>query len=401
MQRGSPDDLAARAKATALALGFDRAGVARLAPTAESRFLPDWLARGFHGEMAYLARNVEKRVDPRALLDGSARSALVVSLIYDQPPLVASRDGGSGNEPHPPSGLPVGARALSTSLACGSRSSDEVDCPGAIGAGASAGAPSARIAKYAGGPDYHDVLLDRLKAVGTALEAIAARPMRWRAYVDTGPLLERVLAAEAGLGWIGKNTCLIDPALGSYAFLGVLISDLELSPDAREPDHCGTCRACLDACPTGAFPEPYVLDASRCLSYTTIELRGAIPEPLRAAQGDWVFGCDVCQDVCPWNLRTRRVLPDDRGGLRTALARHESWKRATLAWLLDLDENAWRAASRRTALRRAKRRGLVRNAIVAAGNAGDASLRPALERHASGSDPLLAEHARWALARLD
>jgi len=190
----------------------------------------------------------------------------------------------------------------------------------------------------------------------------------------------------------------IDAELGSYFFLGVLASDLDLAPDEREPDHCGTCRACLDACPTNAFPEPHVLDATRCLSYTTIELRGAIPEPLRAAQQDWVR-CDICQDVCPWN--------SDRGA-RSARRRRPARAACspagvvapTLAWLLALDEDAWRSATRRSALRRAKFRGLVRNALIAAGNAGDRSLIPLIERHAQGGDALLAEHARWALAQL-
>ncbi|RIL05885.1 MAG: tRNA epoxyqueuosine(34) reductase QueG [Proteobacteria bacterium] len=344
-----------RLRALALALGFDRAGIAQLGPTPESRRYPDWIARGRHGEMAWMERNVEPRVDPRALFEG-ARSALVVALVYDRA------------EPEP-----APARAASA---------------------------TGRVARYAGGADYHDVMKERLRALGEALEALAARPVRWRAYVDTGPLLERVVAAQAGLGWIGKNTCLIDPELGSFLFLGALVCDLELVPDAREPDHCGTCRACLDACPTDAFPEPYALDASKCLAYTTIELRGAIPEPLRAPQGDWVFGCDVCQDVCPWNRRTRRTIPPDRGGLRAALAAPPAWVRPALAWLLSLDEDAWRAATRRTALRRAKHRFLLRNALVAAGNSGDRSLVPAIERHLHGPDALLAEHARWALERL-
>jgi epoxyqueuosine reductase len=345
------DALGERLKEIALALGFDRAGIARLGPTRDSAFFRTWIERGYHGEMGWLARRVEERVDPRGLFAGAC-SALVVGLVYDR----------EGAAPRAPA--------------------------------------DARVARYAGGVDYHDVLLERLRAVGTALEALVQAPVRWRAWVDTGPVLERVLAAEAGLGWIGRNTCLIDPELGSFLFLGALATDLALDADARVPDHCGSCRACLDACPTGAFPEPYVLDATRCLSYTTIELRSEIPAPLRAPQGEWVFGCDVCQDVCPWNTRSRRVIPPDRAGLRAALAPREEWRRPTLAWLLSLDEDAWRGATRRTALRRTKYRGLLRNAIVAAGNTGDASLRPALERFASGEDPLLAEHARWALDRL-
>ena len=214
-------------------------------------------------------------------------------------------------------------------------------------------------------------------------------------------MLERAAAAGAGLGWIGKNTCLIDRTLGSHLLLGVVLCDLELPPDAAEPDHCGSCRACLDACPTGAFPEPYVLDATRCLAYTTIELRGAIPEPLRAAQGRRVFGCDVCQEVCPWNQRRTRARPPDPAGLRRRLEPRAPWREPALAWLLGLSELGWRAAARDTALRRARWRGLLRNALVAAGKSGAASLAPLVRRHAEGADPLLAEHARWALARLE
>jgi epoxyqueuosine reductase len=257
------------------------------------------------------------------------------------------------------------------------------------------------VARYAGGDDYHHVMTERLAAVATALEALVGRALRSKAYVDTGPVLERVLGAYAGLGWIGKNTCLIDARLGSYFFLGVLLTELELPADAREPDHCGTCRACLDACPTQAFPRPYVLDATRCLSYTTIELRGAIPEPLRAAQGSWIFGCDVCQEVCPWNQRPGRSLPVDRLGLRRRLVPRREWVGPSLAWLLGLDEDAWRAATRGTALRRAKYRGLLRNALIAAGNSGERSLLPSVRCHARSRDPLLAEHARWALRRLE
>ncbi|MCZ6464929.1 MAG: tRNA epoxyqueuosine(34) reductase QueG [Proteobacteria bacterium] len=342
-------------KSLALALGFDLAGVARALPSAETRFLRDWIARGFAGEMDYLVRRVAERVDPREVMEG-ATSVVAVGLVYD-----------TGSE--------AGARETRP-------------------------APTGAVARYAGGEDYHDVMGDRLAALEAGVEALAGRPIRTRAYVDTGPVQERVFAAYGGLGWIGKNTCLIHPRLGSYLYLGVLLTDLELEPDAREPDHCGSCRACLDACPTDAFAEPYVLDATRCISYTTIEARGAVPEELRAAHGDRVFGCDVCQEVCPWNQRRAREIPPDPLGLRARLAPHEQWRRPSLEWVLGLDEDAWRHVTRRSALRRAKHRGLLRNALVAAGNSGDASLGPLVERFAAGPDEMLAEHARWALERL-
>jgi epoxyqueuosine reductase len=445
-----PSELAERVKALALALGFDRAGIARLEPTRESEAFRSWLARGHHGEMSWLARKIEERVDPRKVMEG-ARSALVVGLVYDQAPSsprqadrldhpASAREAGARSEPKAsevnrfaaaqqpnrpeadsrsePKASEVNrfaaaqqpnrpeADSRSEPTASPPRQSDRLEhrpAPAKQARAASAASEVnsyGRIARYAGGDDYHDVMRERLRAVGDALEPLAGRAVRWRAYVDTGPLLERVLAAQAGLGWIGKNTCLIDPELGSYLFLGVLLCDLELLAGAREPDHCGSCRACLDACPSAAFPVPYELDATRCLSYTTIELRDAIPESLRAGQGDWVFGCDVCQEVCPWNTRARREVPADRGGLRSRLAARPEWRAPPLAWLLELDEAAWRSATRQTALRRAKWRGMLRNALVAAGNSGDGSLRPHLERHASGADPLLAEHARWALGQL-
>ncbi len=341
-----------RIQALALAVGFDLAGVAPARPTPETHFLREWIARGYAGEMRWLARRTEERVDPRRVLAG-VESIVAVGLVYDP-------------------GGPAPAR------------------PG-----------TGDVSRYAGGEDYHAVLLEGLCALELGLEALAQRPVRSRAYVDTGPVQERVFAALAGLGWIGKNTCLIHPRLGSYVFLGVLLTDLPLAPGAREPDHCGTCRACLDACPTQAFVAPYVLDATRCLSYTTIELGGAIPEELRGAHADHLFGCDVCQEVCPWNARRAREVPPDAAGLRARLAPRAEWVRPALAWVLGLDEGAWRAATRGTALRRAKHRGLLRNAIVAAGNSGDASLAPALEKLACGEDALLAEHARWALARLE
>lgn len=347
----SPDaPLTQRIKSLALALGFDAVGVTEARARPETRYLRDWLEQGYGGVMHYLERRVDERVDPRKYLP-EARSIVSVALCY------APR--------------------------------------------ADTGPPGA-IARYAGGDDYHEVLRDRLHALANALEPLAGRPVVARAVVDTGPVQERVHAAYAGLGWIGKNSCLIHPTLGSHLFLGELITDLALAPDARLEDRCGTCRACLDACPTDAFAAPYVLDATRCIAYTTIEDEGPIPEPLRAGHGDRVFGCDVCQDVCPWNGSGRGAAPlADPLALRERLAPRDAWRAPTLRWLLELDEDAWAAATSRTAIRRAKRRMLVRSAIVAAGNAGDPDLRPALERHAAGDDALLAEHARWALGRLD
>ncbi len=340
-----------RAKGLALALGFDLAGVARALPTPETEFLRDWLARGYAGEMGYLARRVDERVDPRRVLEG-ARSVVAVGLVYDPGPRDPTRPG-------------------------------EGD-----------------VARYAGGEDYHDVMGDRLRALESGLEALVPEPVRTRSYVDTGPVQERVFAAHAGLGWIGKNTCLIHPALGSYVFLGVVLTDLEMEPDAREPDHCGSCRACLDACPTDAFAAPHVLDATRCISYTTIEARGAIDPALRSGQGDRVFGCDVCQEVCPWNLRERRQVPPDTQGLRRRLRPRPEWVRPSLRWILELSEEEWRGATHATAVGRARFRGLMRNALVAAGNSGDGKLADSIRRHVQGGDPLLEEHARWALDRL-
>lgn len=338
--------------ATARALGFDAVGVAPAEPPPHADFLREWLARGYAGEMAWLARRAAEREDPRRVLPG-ARSVVVVGLVYD---------------PGPEAGdAPAQSRG--------------------------------KVARYAGGADYHDVLGERLERLEQEIASLAPGT-RTRSYVDTGPVLERPLAARAGLGWIGKNTLLISPALGSYLFLGVVLTDLALLSDAPEPDHCGSCRACLDACPTDAFAAPYVLDASRCLSYSTIELRGSIPEPLRAPQEDRVFGCDVCQEVCPWNNRAARRVPPDTGGLRAALAPRAAWREPRLDRLLALDATSFGELAGGTALTRSRWRGLLRNALIAAGNSGDGSLREAVRQHAESDDALLAEHARWALTRL-
>lgn len=343
----------ALAKGLALALGFDRVGIAPADPPEHGARFREWVERGYAGEMGYLARRVSERLDPREVLPG-ARTVLCVALRY--------ADRGIPTAPPPPT--------------------------------------QGRVARYAAGIDYHEVMGKRLRHLGTALELLVGDSLRWRAYVDTGPVLEREFAAKAGLGWIGKNTCLIDPRIGSYFFIGVLLCDFEFVVDQPQGDHCGSCRACLDVCPTDALREAHLLDATRCLAYTTIELRGAIPAPLRAPQENWVFGCDLCQEVCPWNQR--RGGPEEAvSPLREMLTVAEAWRAPALSWLLALDEEAWRAATRKSAMRRAKYAGLLRNALVAAGNSGDSTLLPQVERHTRSGDRLIAEHALWARAQLE
>ena len=352
-------NLPERVRSLGRALGFDRVGFAAAEPGPHAEFLREWLGRGYAGEMRWLEQRIDEREDPARYLPG-ARSVIAVALVYD-------------------AGDPVEA---------------EAPAPG-----------RARVARYARGVDYHELMGDRLRAYRAGLEALVGHPVAAKASVDTAPVLERGLAAAAGLGWIGRNTLLIDPELGSHLFLGTLVTDLALPPDAPLADHCGTCRACLDACPTDAFPEDYVLDATRCLSYATIEQRGPTAPGLAAAQGAWVFGCDVCADVCPWNQRSRRSPPADPLGLRAQLAARPAWREPTLAWVLGLDEDAWRDVTRHSALRRARHRALLRNALHAAANVdprADPSeeLVAALRRHAAADDAELARLARDALARL-
>ena len=341
--------LAARAKELAFEAGFDIAGVADAAAPRELAFFAEWVARGHAGEMAYLTTQVARRSDVRTAFPW-ARSVLSVALQYDTP--------------HP----------YSTDAA---------------------GVPPERgwLSRYAWGDDYHDVMRAMLDRVVAALRAEAG-PLEARAYADTGPIVERAYAAAAGVGAWGKNTCLLHPEHGSWFFLGEVVTDLEMEPDAPRPDMCGTCTACLDACPTGALPAPYVLDATRCISYLTIELKGAIPEERRRGIGRHVFGCDICQDVCPWNRRRRRHGP-------AAFEPRPGNAAPDLGALASLDDEAFRERFRRSPVKRAKRRGLLRNVAVAIGNAGDDRHRPALERLAGDTDPVVREHASWALRRLD
>jgi len=339
------EGLAARAKALALEAGFDLAGIAAADSPRELAFFGEWVARGYAGEMAYLATQVKKRSELRAAFPW-ARSVIAVGLQYDTP---------------------------------GPYSTEAAQDRGWI-------------ARYAWGDDYHDVMVTMLGRLADRLTE-AAGPFRSRVYVDTGPIVERAYAAAAGLGAWGKNTCLLHPEHGSWFFLGEVVTDLDLAPDAPRPDMCGSCTACLDACPTGAFPAPYVLDATRCISYLTIEVKGALPEDRREGLGRQVFGCDICQDVCPWNRRRRH-----RGA--GAFEARPGLQSPDLTELAGLDEEAFRARFRKSPVKRAKRRGLLRNVAVAIGNARDASRRPVLERLAGDQDPIVREHAQWALARL-
>ncbi len=299
-----------RIKAHAYALGFDLVGIATLGPVETAPAFERWLDAGYDGEMGYLKRGAAKRADTRLPVSG-ARSAVVVALDY----------GGK--------------------------------------------APDGPVARYARGDDYHDLMAERLNELHALVEREAGRDVAGKAYVDTGPILERDLARKAGLGWFGKNTNLINPKLGSFFFLGELLLDLELAPDAPfDAEHCGSCRACLDACPTQAFVEPGMLDATRCISYLTIELKGEIPVEFRAAiaEGGHLYGCDVCQDVCPWNVKFAREVREPSFQPRLAIAGKDA--RTLAAEILAWREEEFRAAFKSSAMRRAKLAGLRRNAAV-------------------------------------
>jgi epoxyqueuosine reductase len=359
--------------------GFDLCGVAPVGEFDDLAHLPEWLARDYAGEMNYL-RDL-RRADPRLVLDG-ARSLIVVGLNYNAP-------------------QPRTAEAL---------------------ANASSETPRGWISRYAWGDDYHETIREKLDALVAAMRAQFGEPFDARAYVDTGAILERVAAKYAGIGWLAKNTCLINQELGSWLFLGVIISTLALEPtlgpgEAPPRDLCGSCTRCLDACPTQAFAAPYVLDARRCISYLTIELRGAIPEELRSQMGAHVIGCDICQDVCPWNRKapvTQLSAFQPRQFPAAASEDGEAkigngWSlfAPELEWLASLDQQQFSESFRHSAVKRAKWRGLVRNACVALGNAeiardsaSYARVVSLLERRASSDEALIAEHAQWALDRI-
>jgi epoxyqueuosine reductase len=345
--------------------GFHLAAIAPVTAPRRYQAYRAWLAAGMHGTMAYMAADahVEGRGDLRRLL-ADARTAVVVALAYAGPGVAPAAD----------------------------------DAPGVDDAPARP--PRGLVAGYARGRDYHGVLKQRLWHMAAAITALTGRDVAARPCVDSAPVLERDLAEAAGLGFTGKNTMLITPGLGSYTLLGELLLDVEVAATpigTRDvAQRCGTCRACLDACPTQAFPAPFVLDARRCVSYLTIEHRGSIPPALRPGLGRMIFGCDVCQDVCPFNARApRRHAPDPA----LAPATPDSGA-PDLVRLLALGSNQHRRLVEGTALRRASREQLVRNACVALGNAGDASAVPALARLLEDRSAVVRGHAAWALGRL-
>jgi len=378
-------------------VGFDLCGVADPEALAELANLPEWLARGYAGEMKYMQD--ARRMNPRLVLEG-VRSVIVVAVNYNSA------------QPHS-TDVPLYA--------------DEES-------------PRGWISRYAWGDDYHEAVGGKLDGLVAAMRAQFEEPFEARAYVDTGPVLERVAAKHAGLGWLAKNTCLINQELGSWLFLGVILTTLDLAPSVSPgelppADLCGNCTLCLDACPTEAFAAPYVLDARRCISYLTIELRGAVPLDLRAGMGRHLFGCDICQDVCPWNRRAAVTGAPAFAPWQMERARnskHEIRKSGTaegstvaaeralgqrtnvsllapeVEWIAGLSQEEFSAAFRRSAVKRAKWRGMVRNACIALGNAqlprdsaARAHVMHLLESLAQSPDELIAEHARWALERIE
>ena len=339
--RGIPSHVGTREEtivAEARAIGFAHAGCAALGPLPHASFMAEWLAEGRAGDMAYLPRRAAERLDARRAFPW-ARA--LVSLAYPYRP------------PPPPAG------DWRQSL---------------VG----------RVAAYARGADYHDHVLALCGRLGARLTTLFPGA-RFLGYVDTGPIVEREWAMRAGLGWIGKNTLLLERSAGSYFFLAELVTDLDLDDAPLPADHCGTCTRCMGACPTGALDVAYQMDPRRCLAYLTIEHRGAIPVQLRPRLENWIFGCDLCQTACPWNAVATEA---------------DEWLAPHLPSLLALDEDGFRSRFGRSAVTRAKRRGLLRNVAVALGNSGNPDAVPALAAALGDREPLVRGHAAWALGRL-
>ena len=351
---GTPAILAADIKQRARELGFDLVGITTADPPPHAAQFQQWLANGSHGEMGYMAKNADKRVAPTEVLP-NARSIVVVAINYF-----------TGPAPHP------------------------VPLPAMRGEGVRR-TGEGKVARYAWGErDYHDIMAEKLEALVTALRELGGSDAKALWYMDTGPIFERDLAQRAGIGFIGKHTNLINRSLGNWLFLGEVLTNLELPADPPERPRCGTCRRCLDACPTGALVAPYQLDARRCISYLTIELKGAIPVELRSVIGDRVFGCDDCLEICPWNRFARQ----------SSVREFRHRELPPLTEFLSWDEQKFRDFFRGTPIFRTKRRGFLRNVCVVLGNIGEASALPALERALSDPEPLVREHAAWAVEQI-
>jgi len=349
-------DLKALVKSAAEQAGFDLAGIAPAGDAHELEYFPEWIVAGHAGEMKYLEARDQRGDLKRGALSRVApwaRSVIVCAINY--------------NTAHP----------YSTQLHDRDRG---------------------WISRYAWShEDYHDAVLCRLKKVEAALRDLVPgeqpATLTTRSYVDTGPIVERVFAKYAGVGWIGKNTCIIHQEKGSWLFLGVILTSLELTPDLPAPDRCGSCTRCIEACPTDAIIAPYQLDSNKCISYLTIEKRGSIPEEFRVGVGRHIFGCDICQDVCPWNRKAPATSAPEfepRSGLVNP----------ALAWLAEMSVEGFREAFRGSPIRRTKRAGLRRNAAIAMGNSGNSEFLPLLETMAHDEDESVAESARWSIARL-
>ena len=336
--------------AQAEGLGFALCRIAPCSAPPHAAEFRAWLEDGRAGEMAWLARNADRRTDPQLVLPG-ARSVVVLAMNYFAGEQSAERGARKG------AGVPIADH---------------------------------RIARYAWGDDYHEVIEAKLRTLDAWL---TARGGRQRCYVDTGPMLERDFAALAGAGWHGKSTMLIHPQLGAWFFLAEILTTLDLTPDEPLPDRCGKCTRCITACPTGAITAPHQLDARRCISYLTIELKGSIPEDLRPLIGDRIYGCDDCAAACPWNRFAQTST-------ETAFAAREFVHDWTLRDFLALDDDGFRALFKKSPIKRIKRRGFLRNVCVALGNTGTADDLPALARAAEDPEPLIAEHAAWASARI-
>lgn len=350
----APSITSAQIKQWAREQGFDLAGVAGVEEHPELAKFEPWIDAGRHGEMEYLEARNDRGALKRSKLQNVApwaRSVVVCAVNYNAAAPYSTHAGTSRQ---------------------------------------------GWISRYAwSDADYHDVLLPRLRTLESAIRSALPKdqPFQSWCYVDTGPIIERVFAKYAGVGWIGKNTCLINEKLGSWLFLGVMLTSLELQPDLPAPDRCGSCTRCLDACPTQAFPGPHQLDATRCIAYLTIEKRGAIPEDLRSPMGRHVFGCDICQDVCPWNRKAPvGSLPD--------LQSNPNRINPALDWLAEMTPERFREIFRKSPVRRTKFNGIRRNVAIAIGNSDDATLLKSAESLAQDEDPIVAEHGRWAARRL-